>query len=73
VFALANEGFKLGIAKVEGAPEPVTHSTKLALVDESGVVRGFFEGIGEETGNGKGRKELVKCIQYLLKNQSVTK
>ena len=73
VFALANEGFKMGIAKVEGAPEPVTHSTKLALVDESGVVRGFFEGIGEEEGNGKGRKELVKCIRYLLKNQSVTK
>jgi protein SCO1/2 len=73
VFKLANEGFKMGIAKVEGAPEPVTHSTKLALVDESGMVRGFFEGVGEEDGTGKGRRELVKCIQYLLSNQPVKK
>jgi protein SCO1/2 len=73
VFKLANEGFKMGIAKVEGSPEPVTHSTKLALVDDSGAVRGFFEGVGEDDGNGKGRGELVKCIRHLLKNQTVTK
>lgn len=73
VFGLANEGFKMGIAKVAGAPEPVTHSTKLALVDETGVVRGFFEGVGEEEGDGKGRRELVKCIRHLLKNRFATK
>lgn len=71
VFRLANEGFKMGIAKIEGTAEPVTHSTKLALVDGAGVVRGFFEGVSDGEGVGKGKRELVSCLRHLLKNQNL--
>ena len=49
VFLLANNGFKLSLTRTEGGAEPVTHSTRLALVDASGWVRGFYEGVGEES------------------------
>jgi protein SCO1/2 len=71
IFRLANEGFKMGIAKIEGTAEPVTHSTKLALVDGAGVVRGFFEGVVDGEGVGKGKRELVSCLRHLSKNQNL--
>jgi protein SCO1/2 len=46
VYALANEGFKLGLAEDPKAREPITHSTKLALIDRQGTVRGFYDGLG---------------------------
>lgn len=48
IIALAHDGFKLPIA--EGTPEsgPVTHSTRMVLVDRTGAVRGFYEGTSEE-------------------------
>jgi len=49
VFSLANQGFKLSLTRNEGTAEPLTHSTKLVLVDASGWVRGFYEGVGEES------------------------
>ncbi len=66
VFSLANEGFKLSITKTEGGAEPVTHSTRLVLVDSEGFVRGFYEGVGEEGADGAAR--LTKGIQTLLKD-----
>lgn len=47
IFDLANKGFKLSVTEERNSPEPVTHSTKLVLVDRSGTVRGFYEGAGE--------------------------
>jgi len=45
IYDLANKGFKLGVTEEGGTPqEPITHSTKLALVDRTGTVRGFYEG-----------------------------
>jgi cytochrome oxidase Cu insertion factor (SCO1/SenC/PrrC family) len=45
IFELANKGFKLSVTEEGGtATEPVTHSTKLVLVDRNGTVRGFYEG-----------------------------
>ncbi len=38
----------------------VTHSTKLALVDAEGYVRGFFDGVGAD-----GRADLLKAIKTL--------
>jgi len=65
VFSIANQGFKVSLTKIENSPEPVTHSTKLILVDSKGWVRGFFEGVGEETGEAS--KRLEEAIRVLLK------
>lgn len=48
IFRLANDGFKLSLVEDPSAAEPITHSTKLVLIDRSGTVRGFYEGIGDE-------------------------
>jgi protein SCO1/2 len=47
IFDLANKGFKLSVTEERNNPEPVTHSTKLVLVDRTGTTRGFYEGAGE--------------------------
>jgi protein SCO1/2 len=47
VYRLANEGFKLSLTEVPGAVEPITHSTKLVLMDSEGWVRGVYEGVGD--------------------------
>jgi protein SCO1/2 len=47
-YDLAQKGFKLAVADVRNSPEPITHSTKLVLVDREGWVRGFYEGVGED-------------------------
>ena len=44
IFELANKGFKLSVTEERNNPEPITHSTKLVLVDRTGTVRGFYEG-----------------------------
>jgi cytochrome oxidase Cu insertion factor (SCO1/SenC/PrrC family) len=48
VYALIKESFKLGVEQAQGsARQPgseVTHSTRLALVDRHGHVRGYYEG-----------------------------
>lgn len=45
IFELANRGFKLSVSEEGGtAAEPITHSTKLVLVDRNGTIRGFYEG-----------------------------
>jgi protein SCO1/2 len=64
IFALAHDGFKLPIA--EGTPEsgPVTHTTRLVLVDKAGTVRGFYEGTSEE-----GVQALVRDARHLLEEK----
>jgi protein SCO1/2 len=53
IYSLANDGFKLSLVEnPAGAEEPITHSTKLVLVDGTGTVRGVYDGLGEE---GKAR------------------
>lgn len=66
VFSLANEGFKLSITRNDGGAEPVTHSTRLVLVDSEGFVRGFYEGVGETSAEGSAR--LTAGIKTLLKD-----
>jgi len=64
IYRLAHDGFKLPIA--EGTPEggPITHTTRLILVDKSGTVRGFYEGTTEE-----GVHDLVRDIHRLLEEK----
>lgn len=64
IFKLAHDGFKLPIAG--GTPEagPVTHTTRLVLVDRNGTVRGFYEGSTDE-----GVKNIVGDIHRLLEEK----
>lgn len=57
VYALANEGFKMSMKEMPGEQDPVSHSTRLVLVDKDGWVRGFYEGIGEESSEATARLE----------------
>ena len=61
IYKLAHDGFKLPIA--EGTPEggPITHTTRLILVDKTGAVRGFYEGTTTD-----GVRDLVRDIRRLL-------
>ncbi len=44
IYALSNRGFKLSLSENLKLPEPITHSTKLVLIDREGVVRALFDG-----------------------------
>jgi protein SCO1 len=50
VFNLSVKGFKLALADAEGVnvQHKFIHSTKLALIDRSGWIRGYYDGIGEK-------------------------
>ena len=48
IWQLSRDGFKLAVAESPGEREPITHSTRLVLVDKNGMARGFYEGVGEE-------------------------
>ena len=44
----ARQAFKIAVAEERNSPEPITHGTKLSLVDRTGWVRGLYEGVGED-------------------------
>lgn len=60
-YSLVQTGFKLAIAEERNNPEPITHSTKLVLVDREGWVRGLYEGVGQDQ-----TEQLIKDIDKLL-------
>lgn len=65
IFDLANKGFKLSVTEDPAASaEPITHSTKLALVDCDGVVRGFYDGLDEE-----GVDRLLRDVRALVRGR----
>ncbi len=43
VFALSRDGFHLGVGKEGSVEEPITHSVRLALVDQQGHIRGYYD------------------------------
>lgn len=65
VLRLVRHGFKLGVgdreADASGIAYDIAHSTKLALVDGNGGVRGFY-GISDEHGTG----EIFERAQHVL-------
>ena len=65
IYRLANEGFKLSLTEVAGAAEPITHSTKLALVDRKGVVRGFYDALSGNT--SKLQEDVRRILQEPFK------
>lgn len=51
VARIAREGFLLGFEndpRASGTSPTISHSTKIALVDKSGVVRKYYDGIGAD-------------------------
>lgn len=64
-YSLVQTGFKLAIAEERNNPEPITHSTKLVLIDRQGWVRGFYEGVGQDQ-----TEQLVADIDKLLAEKS---
>lgn len=64
IYTLAHDGFKLPMA--EGTPEggPITHTTRLVLVDKTGTVRGFYEGTTED-----GVQALVRDARRLFEEK----
>lgn len=64
IYSLARDGFKLPLAEAPTEGGLITHTTRLILVDQTGVVRGFYEGANEA-----GVKDLVRDIRQLLKEK----
>jgi protein SCO1 len=62
IFDLANRGFLLTAADQPVAGDPVIHSTKFALVDKTGNVRGYYD--GNDTAN---TDQMLRDIKTLLK------
>jgi protein SCO1/2 len=60
-YSLVQTGFKLAIAEERNNPEPITHSTKLVLIDREGWVRGFYEGVGQDQ-----TEQVIKDVDKLL-------
>jgi protein SCO1 len=60
-YSLVQTGFKLAVAEERNSPEPITHSTKLVLIDREGWVRGFYEGVGQDQTD-----QLIKDVDKLL-------
>ena len=64
IYGLARDGFKLPIATDPNGLGLITHSTRLVLVDRTGMVRGFYEGAGDDEAP---LKELLTDLRTLLK------
>ncbi len=60
IYDLARAGFKLPIADAPAKGGLITHSTRLILVDQTGTVRGFYEG-----GTEASVQEIVRDIARL--------
>jgi protein SCO1/2 len=60
IAALANKGFMLALLDQPGAEQPVVHSTKMALVDQAGFIRGFYEGTDDH-----GIAEILRDVKRL--------
>ena len=61
IWNLCQNSFKLAVAESPKSVEPITHSSRLVLVDKTGTVRGTYEGVGEE-----GPKKIIEAIRSLL-------
>jgi cytochrome oxidase Cu insertion factor (SCO1/SenC/PrrC family) len=60
---IAREGFLIGFQAVPDIENEIAHSTKIALVDRNGVVRAFYDGVGDNDETPR----ILKDIADLLK------
>ncbi|MEM7577987.1 MAG: SCO family protein [Planctomycetota bacterium] len=45
IWQLSKDGFKLHVGAVDNPVEPIAHTGKLVLVDQAGVIRGYYDGL----------------------------
>lgn len=67
IFDLSIQGFKLALVEKPDAvsvADKFIHSTKLVLVDKTGTIRAYYDGIGETA--GKDHQRIVADIKRLL-------
>ena len=64
IHELALNGFKLPFEENPGGAEPIIHSTRLILVDQSGTIRGLYEGTAKA-----GSEQLLRDLRRLLDHQ----
>lgn len=62
IYNLANKGFLLTAAPQNDVQNPVIHSTKLALVDKAGNIRGYYDGTDNEN-----TRKLLHDIKVLVR------
>lgn len=62
---VAREGFLIGFEKVPGVTEEISHSTKIVLVDHKGIVRRYYDGIGDNDES----EQILTDIRKLLKEK----
>lgn len=49
IYELANKGFLLSLTEDPANPtEPITHATRLVLIDRAGTIRGYYDGTTSE-------------------------
>lgn len=61
IYQIARTGFKMAVVEDRAAAEPITHSTRMVLVDRTSTVRGFYEILDADGG-----KRLVRDVKRLL-------
>ena len=64
LWQLCEEGFQLPIEESDDSQTPTTHSTKLALVDPQGHIRGYYDGESASQ-----RSELKRDLQITLQER----
>lgn len=63
---LCRDGFKLAFGEADGTTEePITHSTRLVLVDRLGRVRGYYD-----AADAQAMSQLQRDVRVLLKERS---
>jgi len=65
IWNLSEAGFKLAVGDTPDDPQnPISHSGKVALVDKTGMVRGYYEGL-----TGLGMAELQRDLRRLIEEE----
>lgn len=67
VHGLIQNGFTLAVLEQPGQPEPIVHSTKIALVDKAGVIRKYYDGTDATP---EANEEILRDIRRLLRERS---
>ena len=65
IYELANKGFLLSLTEdLANTTEPITHATRLVLIDRAGTIRGYYDGTTTE-----GIARLLAALKRLRKEK----
>lgn len=63
--SISREGFKLGLSEGESGGSGLVHSTRFALVDRAGKIRGYYDALSAD-----GVTQLLADTNHLLREQA---